>query len=107
MEESGLFPVLPERELEQQEAVDQVMLRVQGRTDLEETVVAICESSGDARMNQELADDLGITVSEVVNRKKRIRRSGPNHTSRAKLLLCSHCARTYLIGTSFIRAMSR
>jgi RNA polymerase sigma factor (sigma-70 family) len=74
-EESDLFAVRPERELEQQETVDQVMLRIQGKTDLEETVVAICESSGDARPNQELAEDLGITVPEVVNRKKRIRRA--------------------------------
>ena len=74
-EESDLFAVRPERELEQQEAVDQMMLRVSGRKDLEETVAAICESSGDGCLNQELAEDLGIPVPEVVNRKKRIRRA--------------------------------
>jgi len=74
-EESDLFAVRPEHHLEQQEAVDQMMLRIHGRTDLEETVVAICECSGDAPLNQELAEDLGITVPEVVNRKKRIRRA--------------------------------
>lgn len=74
-EESDLFAIPPERQLEQQEAVDQVMLRIHGRTDLEETVVAICECSDDARLNQELSEDLGITVPEVVNRKKRIRRA--------------------------------
>src|SRR6185295_18344879 len=52
-EESDLFTVRPERQLERQEAVDQVMLCVHGRTDLEETVLAICEGSGDARLNQE------------------------------------------------------
>lgn len=75
VEESDLFAVPPERQVEQQEAIDQVMVRIQGRTDLEETVVAICESRGDARVNQELAEELGITVPEVVNRKKRIRRA--------------------------------
>lgn len=74
-EESNLFAVLPEHQLEQQEAIDQVMLRIHGRTELEETVVAICECSGDARLNQEVAEGLGITVPEVVNRKKRIRRA--------------------------------
>lgn len=74
-EESDLFAVRPEHQLEQQEAVNQVMLRIHGNTDLEEPVVAICECTGDARLNQELAEDLGITVPEVVNRKKRIRRA--------------------------------
>ena len=36
----------PGSQLEQQEAVDQVMQHVRGRTDLEETVVAIYESNG-------------------------------------------------------------
>src|ERR1700691_2350688 len=36
-EESNLFAVLPEHQLEQQEAVDQMMLSIHGRTDLEET----------------------------------------------------------------------
>jgi DNA-directed RNA polymerase specialized sigma24 family protein len=74
-DEFDLFVVRPEGQLEQQEVVDQVMLRVQGRTDLEETVAAICEGSGDAPLNQELAEDLGTTVPDVVNRKKRIRRA--------------------------------
>jgi RNA polymerase sigma factor (sigma-70 family) len=80
-EESDLFEVRPERQFEQQEAVNQVMLHIHGRTDLEETVVAICECSGDAPINQELAEDLGITVPEVVNRKKRIRRACKNDSA--------------------------
>ncbi len=73
--ESDLFAVRPECQLEQQEVVDQVLRHIHGKTDLEATVAAICEGSGDAPLNQELAEDLGITVPEVVNRKKRIRRA--------------------------------
>jgi len=73
--ESDLFAVQPERQIEQQEVVDQVMLRIHGRKDLEATVAAICECGGAAPVNQELAEDLGISVPEVVNRKKRIRRA--------------------------------
>ena len=75
LEEGDLFAVQPEQQLEQQEAVDQVMQRVRGKKELEELVSAITESNGGPCPNQELAADLGITVSEVVNRKKRIRRS--------------------------------
>jgi hypothetical protein len=73
--ESDLFAVQPDRQLEQQEVVDHVMRHIHGRKDLEATVAAICESGGGAPPNQELAEDLGITVPEVVNRKKRIRRA--------------------------------
>ena len=75
VEDGDLFAVQPEQQLEQQEAVDQVMQRVRGKKELEELVSAISESNGGPCPNQELAADLGVTVSEVVNRKKRIRRS--------------------------------
>ena len=73
--DGDLFAVEPEQQLEQQEAVDQVLQHVRGKKELEELVSAITESNGGPCPNQELAADLGITVSEVVNRKKRIRRS--------------------------------
>lgn len=75
LEDGDLFAVQPECRLEQQEAVEQVMQRVRGEKDLEDLVLAICENNGGPCPNQEVAADLGITVSEVVNRKKRIRRS--------------------------------
>ena len=68
----------PEQQLEQQEAVEQVMQHVRGKKDLEDLVSAINEGNGGPCPNRELAADLGITVSEVVNRKKRIRRSCRN-----------------------------
>ncbi len=76
--ETDLFAVKPEDRLEQQQAVDQVMRQVRGRKDLEDVVVAITESTGGPRLNQELAAELQIPVAEVVNRKKRIRRSCEN-----------------------------
>jgi RNA polymerase sigma factor (sigma-70 family) len=75
LEDGDLFAVPAEQQLEQQEAVEQVMQHVRGKKELEELVSAISESNGGPCPNQELAADLGITVSEVVNRKKRIRRS--------------------------------
>jgi RNA polymerase sigma factor (sigma-70 family) len=75
LKDGNLFAVQPDQQLEQQEAVDQVMQHVRGKKELEELVSAISESNGGPCPNQELAADLGITVSEVVNRKKRIRRS--------------------------------
>jgi RNA polymerase sigma factor (sigma-70 family) len=74
-EEADLFTIQPERHIEQQEAINQVMQRVQGRKDLEETVVAICDSTGDGRSNQQLAKDLGVSVPETAKRKRRIRRA--------------------------------
>jgi RNA polymerase sigma factor (sigma-70 family) len=73
--DGNLFAVQPDQQLEQQEAVDDVMQHVRGKKELEELVSAISESNSGPCPNQELAADLGITVSEVVNRKKRIRRS--------------------------------
>jgi RNA polymerase sigma factor (sigma-70 family) len=73
--DGDLFAVQPEQQLEQQEAVDQVLKHVRGKKELEELVSAIRDSNGGPCPNQELAADLGITVSEVVNRKKRTRRS--------------------------------
>jgi RNA polymerase sigma factor (sigma-70 family) len=75
LEDGDLFATQPEQQVEQQEAVDQVMQIVRGRKELEEMVSAISQSNGGPHPNQQLAEDLGITVSEVVNRKKRIRRS--------------------------------
>jgi RNA polymerase sigma factor (sigma-70 family) len=75
LKDGNLFAVQPDQQLEQQEAVDEVMQHVRGKKELEELVSAISESNGGPCPNQELAADLGITVSEVVNRKKRIRRS--------------------------------
>jgi len=75
LEDGNLFAVQPDQQFEQQEAVDQVMRHVHGKKELEELVSAISEGNGGPFPNQELAADLGITVSEVVNRKKRIRRS--------------------------------
>ena len=75
LEDGDLFAVQPGQQLEQQEAVEQVMQHVRGKKDLEDLVSAINESNGSPCPNRELAADLGITVSEVVNRKKRIRRS--------------------------------
>src|SRR5258708_2938717 len=75
LEDGDLFAVQPGQQLEEQEAVEQVMRSVRGKKELEELVSAIGESNGGPCPNQELAADLGITVSEVVNRKKRIRRS--------------------------------
>jgi RNA polymerase sigma factor (sigma-70 family) len=73
--DGDLFAVQPEQQLEQQEAVDQVMQHVRGKKELEELVSVISDSNGGPCTNKELAADLGISVSEVVNRKKRIRRS--------------------------------
>ncbi len=75
LEDPDLFAVQPDRQLEQQEGIEQVMQCVRGRKDLEETVIAICHSTGEGCQNQEVAADLRITVPEVVNRKKRIRRA--------------------------------
>lgn len=75
LEDGDLFAVQPEERLEQREAVDQVMQHVRGKKDLEDLITAISESNGGPCPNQELATDLGITVSQVVSRKKRIRRS--------------------------------
>ncbi|MGI0135139.1 MAG: RNA polymerase sigma factor [Candidatus Micrarchaeaceae archaeon] len=75
LEEGDLFAVESESQFEQREAVDQVMQLVHGKKDLEDLVIAVSESNGGSCSNRELAADLGISVSEVVNRKKRIRRS--------------------------------
>lgn len=75
LDDPDLFAVQPQHHFEQEEAVDDVMQRVHGRKELEETVAAICDSTGEGCSNQELAEDLGISVPEVVNRKKRIRRA--------------------------------
>jgi DNA-directed RNA polymerase specialized sigma24 family protein len=70
VEETALFAAEPGHELEQQEAVAQVLKQVQGDTELEELVVAVVESEAGSRLNQELADDLHVSVTEVVNRRK-------------------------------------
>ena len=74
-EEASLFSIQPECRLEQQEAVEQVLRQVRGDKELEELVVAIAEGEGGSRLNQELATDLRVPVTEVVNRRKRARRS--------------------------------
>ena len=48
---------------------------MRGDKELEELVVAIAEGEGGSRSNQELAADLRVPVTEVVNRRKRARRS--------------------------------
>jgi RNA polymerase sigma factor (sigma-70 family) len=73
--EEDLFAVQPPSPVEQREAIDEITQSIRGRRDLEEVVLAITQSNGSPHSNRELAADLGITVSEVVNRKKRIRRS--------------------------------
>jgi len=51
------------------------MQHVRGKKDLEDLVSAISESIAGRAQIKNLQADLGIPVSEVVNRKKRIRRS--------------------------------
>lgn len=85
--EGELFAVQPICELEQRQAVEQVLQHVRGKKDLEDLVLAISESDGGPAPNQELADDLRTTVSDVVNRKKRIRRScekGPSRLPKSR-----------------------
>jgi DNA-directed RNA polymerase specialized sigma24 family protein len=80
--EEYLFPVPPEDRIEQQEVIDQIMRHVRGQKDLEDVVVAISESDGGPFLNQQVAAELQIPVAEVVNRKKRIRRSCEKQTLR-------------------------
>jgi DNA-directed RNA polymerase specialized sigma24 family protein len=65
--------------LEQHQLVNIVEQRVRGDKELEALVVAIQETEGTSRLNQELADRIGTSVADVVNRRKRIRRSFRNH----------------------------
>lgn len=71
--------------LEQQQVVEQVLKHVEGDPKLEELVIAVVEGDGRARLNQELAADLHVSVTEVVNRRKRARRScerpAPRHSN--------------------------
>jgi DNA-directed RNA polymerase specialized sigma24 family protein len=48
--------------------------KLAGDTDLEDLLDAIASTNGDHNINQQIADDLGTTVADVVNRKKRLKR---------------------------------
>ena len=66
--------------LEEQELLTSVEDRVRGDKELEALVVAVQETDGTSCLNQELAATIGTTVADIVNRRKRIRRSFEKNT---------------------------
>jgi hypothetical protein len=54
LEDGDLFALLPDHQIEQQEAVDQVMQHVRGKKELEELVSAISQSNGWASQTRNL-----------------------------------------------------
>lgn len=56
------------------ETIGRLKSKVAGDRDLEQLVEAICSTNGGHNINQQLGEILGISVSEVVNRMKRLKR---------------------------------
>jgi len=60
--------------LEAKEAIEVLKAKAETDRELVELIDAIDATNGDHNINQQLAEDIGTTVKDVVNRKKRLKR---------------------------------
>jgi hypothetical protein len=60
--------------LETQERIDALKTKTNSDGELVELIDAIGDTNGDYNINQQLAEDMGTTVTDIVNRRKRLKR---------------------------------